>query len=629
MKKIFVPLIFFFLFVLLFFPAKTNAQCSGACEIQTGTSHNPHSAWVETGCNGGYYTCQGGWVDVGCREERCQGGWVAPWCPSGNPDDLCAGNEWSDCASTVCVSREYGWDGCAWESWTCTSPQYTYYNPYYWTDDPVCTYQCNDNQSCVNNSCINNAPSCDPVTHGEDCGYGTQCCDPYGGGACSSGGRICINTADPTPGASCNPASCPNKSVLEQCGADVACSVGKGCYNNTCIYSCDGKPPCGGSGGGPTATIPPGYTPAPTPLLYPTSTVQGNLIQQNGRTDPSQCVVYSGSAPTINLTPQTSTDGVTVNCTPSGATYTCNISYNNQVYPGIPTSQSFSLSASSQSGNGNWHTANQCLGTVVNTLTVANGQTYTNASSDTDIFFYVSPWIKAVNTSLHTAGISFNVPFGVTAFDSDDPGNRVVVDGESGLISSSTSLPSSSQAPLSSKSPDDWKIESYPYSKTYTFDTFYSYIQARKLYKIITNLSEINTETGYNIFFYDATASPLSLSTIPTRDVVLLVRGNVDIPDNIDLAVGNGFALISSGTITVGNDVSLIEGVYSSALFDTGINETLGLKIKGNLATDSLSNQRSQSNNSKPSLLIVHDPAIFVELLPYLSTAGYQWSQVQ
>lgn len=360
---------------------------------------------------------------------------------------------------------------------------------------------------------------------------------------------------------------------------------------------------------------------------YQNVTVTGTLHSQTGKGASAQCTAYSGNSTntTISLT-TTHSDVIHPTCTVSGSTYTCTITYDNSD-PSLAT-QDFGLTAASTTnGMGTWHTkdtGNQCTSSVATTLSITadpnSTKSYDNTSANTDIFFHVDPWMKAKDTSLNTQGLSFNsIPPGALAFDTDDPGNPVLIDGEAGLVTSTNNLP----AGLRLSSPNQWSISGYQKVTGFNFDSFYAYIQSRKQYKVLSSLSsdlhEINEDATDHIFYFDASDSPLTITSAPTSTAVLLVKGSVVISNNL---TSTGFALITNGTITVAPSVNSLQGIYISSAFDTGSSPN-GLKIKGNLVTSSTTNGRDLTNNLKPSVFVDFDAGQYMNLLPYLSIAKY------
>ena len=157
------------------------------------------------------------------------------------------------------------------------------------------------------------------------------------------------------------------------------------------------------------------------------------------------------------------------------------------------------------------------------------------------------------------------------------------------------------------------------------------YIKARKQHKTITSLAEI---TADGIYIWNGT-NPLPINdTNKFRfdgfKVVFISTGTVNINTNNGLDPTNGSLAIIAPTIAFHNVVEEANGIFIADNITTGSPSNQGLKIVGNLiAQDSLTNDREWTNDNKPSLFIVFDQQKYIDLLPYLSTANYDWRQIQ
>jgi hypothetical protein len=81
--------------------------------------------------------------------------------------------------------------------------------------------------------------------------------------------------------------------------------------------------------------------------------------------------------------------------------------------------------------------------------------------------------------------------------------------------------------------------------------------------------------------------------------------------------------------IIIDSSVAGINAILIGQTVSTGVSTT-GLKIKGNLINESvLQIDRNQSDGRMPSLFVVFDPKIYLDILPYLSTSTYDWKQIQ
>jgi len=452
-------------------------------------------------------------------------------------------------------------------------------------------------------------------------------CPPCPESACTAGGypwcddaQICRCPIDPMP-------------TKPPCGAFGPCGLyGREYCTKTRLCGAGGydteRCDCGGGGGGgatdtprpptntpggPTLTPTPTPTRTPTPTLYPTSAVSGNLYIKNV----AACSVYPNAAvtPAVRLVPQYP-QGVTPICTTnlSASTYSCNISYNNQIAVPPPLSQSFTLSSTSQiHGVGSWFTGNLCTGAANNTRTITIG----TSSTDWHIFFHIFPWFKIQDGSFTSGNLSFSIPDTVTKFDSDDLGNRYLVDGKSGTVTTSSTFPATSTLPISK---NKWSKENYSYTQLMTSAGWLSYIKSRKKFTTITSLDEI-TKDG--IYYY---SGDLSINQAPDFNVILVVNGTATITNN--LTQTSGFAIVSTSQIDVNSSVTQINGIFVASNFDTG-GATTGLKVVGNISALTLTNDRDLTDNSKPSIFILFNPDTYLKLLPYLSISKYDWRQTQ
>jgi len=113
------------------------------------------------------------------------------------------------------------------------------------------------------------------------------------------------------------------------------------------------------------------------------------------------------------------------------------------------------------------------------------------------------------------------------------------------------------------------------------------------------------------------------------KKVVLIVTGTATL-DMPNFQPANAALAILAQIISFTTSVNYAEGIFIAQTVNTGSTINQGLKIKGNLVTQStLNNTRSWSDNNKPSLFIIFDVNQYLNLFPYLSTVSYQWNQIQ
>ncbi len=374
-----------------------------------------------------------------------------------------------------------------------------------------------------------------------------------------------------------------------------------------------------------TPTVVPTNT--PTPTLYPTSALSGSLNQQGGA---GSCTSYtSGPAPTVALSPDAAyTSWVTTSCSsnvPAG-TYQCTINYDNQANSSLPSTINETLSSNANGLAGNWQN-NACGGGATNTLAVAVGQVVSQ-----NIYFGLSPWVKLVNGSLNTPGLTFSlIPANPVKFLVDtasDPGNAYLLDQAStNHVSLAINAPSTwaiPTSPTSQVSQPNWQATSYSPSDPFLGNSsFYQYIKARKQFTALSSSPSDLSGLTDGIYYYNGA---VTLTKAPTNNVVLVVDGNVTISSN--LAPTKGFALMVNGSMTLGNAVTKLTGLYVASSFATGTASSL--EVIGNLVSAAaISNNLVPTNNLAPSMLVVFDPTQYVDLLPYLSVSKYNWQLLQ
>jgi hypothetical protein len=243
------------------------------------------------------------------------------------------------------------------------------------------------------------------------------------------------------------------------------------------------------------------------------------------------------------------------------------------------------------------------------------------------------PWYKLKNASFYKIGDFENgAVMNVKKFtdsDSDDIGERYTIIGNAGVgLINGTYNPQPSYNPLS-LSTTDWHSQSYSFSQTF-LSSFTDYIKARKEYNEIASLDGIENNK-VNLL---SGAQTIDNNTILAKaPFVLIVNGDVTI--NNDFNNGSpikSVMIISTGKITFGSSVTYANGIFIGdkvEVSDTG-SDTNGLKIKGNLISkNAIVINRNRTDNSRPTLFVVLDTQQFIDLLPLISTATYDFQQAQ
>lgn len=267
-------------------------------------------------------------------------------------------------------------------------------------------------------------------------------------------------------------------------------------------------------------------------------------------------------------------------------------------------------------GGGTWDKVNQC------------GTTQAFACNTSAC----PAWTKLKDSSFISTNSLFNmISLTPQAYDADDTTEQYFVVGQAGLVAAPGIILDISTVSLTAKTGNpEYKVIYTPESYSLTPSTFLSYVRARKEYKVITDLGEI---TGSGIYVYNGDIS-ISSNVNPFDQpykVVLVVSGTVTVssaPDNTFTPTGT--AAVVATTINFDSTITEAQGIFVGRTVSTGTNANQGLKIVGNLiAQTTLSNNREWPTTTRPSVFIKFDQAKYISLLPYLSTASYQWRQIQ
>lgn len=241
-------------------------------------------------------------------------------------------------------------------------------------------------------------------------------------------------------------------------------------------------------------------------------------------------------------------------------------------------------------------------------------------------------WTKLKDSSYVSTNSLYNLlSLTPVAYDADDTSDQYFIVGNDGVVAApGIELDISNVTPTAKTGNPEYKVIYTPESYSLTPSSFLSYVRARKEYKVITDLGEI---TGSGIYVYNGDLA-ISSNVTPFNQsykIVLIVSGTVTIsaaPDNTFTPTGT--AAIVATTINFDSTITEAHGIFIGRTVSTGTNANQGLKIVGNLiAQTTLSNNREWPTTTRPSVFIKFDQAKYISLLPYLSTASYQWRQIQ
>ncbi len=227
-----------------------------------------------------------------------------------------------------------------------------------------------------------------------------------------------------------------------------------------------------------------------------------------------------------------------------------------------------------------------------------------------------------------------------------------------------------------------WVVDGYTRNKEFSPAKFADYASARKRVNKITSLGEMQKERVNIITVNDGETASITdycasgdrwdaaefIKTQATErgPYVLIVEGDLTINRDINFkksgvdvsgcvtglnaldTYGDTASTISSvpltlvvtGTLTIEsssstaqnhvNQINALVMAQNVVIKPVATTDSTGLKIKGNLIVqDNLDNSRVRDDSRRPVLFIVQDPGMYMDLLPYFSTAEYEWREIK
>ena len=282
-----------------------------------------------------------------------------------------------------------------------------------------------------------------------------------------------------------------------------------------------------------------------------------------------------------------------------------------------------------------------------------------------------NPWIK-VKTSNFAANTdntfyNFNIP-SITAnrssFNAGDPDENGDNSGNF-MIGDTVIDPGVLTAPDvgnigSNISSNNLKLDKYSKKKALDPRKFLDYALSRKDTVFLNTLTDVPVANKINIYKTPGSSGTYVIDGTNvdnfrsgagglTGPTVVIIDGNLSIQRNVNYILQSGYSsslagytptpltLLVTGTTTVTsvtpNEVNQINSILISknmTIAAMATPDTRGLKIKGNLiVTNDFTNNRVRNDSRQPVMFVVLDPLMYTSLLPYLSTAQYEWKQVQ
>ncbi|MFH1827207.1 MAG: CARDB domain-containing protein, partial [bacterium] len=245
------------------------------------------------------------------------------------------------------------------------------------------------------------------------------------------------------------------------------------------------------------------------------------------------------------------------------------------------------------------------------------------------------PWFKLKNASL-VGILSINSPIPnapLTPYDSDDPGNRYLLENSVGNSPGVTSGQNISIGGASVSDPVNygWKTTGTTYSPQYTVEKFMEYARSKKTTSVVEIIDIANAQTNkINIYTGNLTLTDAQVSS--KRPLVLIVIGNLTLSGTTFNSSNGQQIIMATGKIIFPTTMTAANGLFIADSLDFGTTSNQGIKIVGNfIAQSSFSNEREWSNAKRPGLFMIFDPSHYLELLNMnlFSTTMYDWREIQ
>ena len=398
---------------------------------------------------------------------------------------------------------------------------------------------------------------------------------------------------------------------------------------------------CGGSTFSATSSITCDPPANPDP-----ATIQGDLQQKSGTgcyTADASHTFYINSISTTTsngcvisvckANPPVPPNGIMPN--PAATDYNCAITFDgatclNQDPPTWPTSATVNLTGATTTNPGFSFTGwtdppGTCQTAPTNSILVAAGSSTTK---NLTFNFLGDRWLKAKDTSFNpsstTGTTAVSIPIFANPFPaSNDTGTPYFIIGQAGSALGVSVLPSTAYS-----TPNNWNDSGYSHTPAMSATNFISYIKSRKNYQPISDLAP-TTITADGVYLW--TGGTLTINDLTNLDhnIVLMSSGEIIIDKEPFISPSSKSLTIVANIITFNNSVYKANGIFIANTINTGT-ASQGLQIVGNLnALYTFNNDRSWSDTSIPSIFVEFDPVQYINLLPYLSTASYDWRQIQ
>ncbi len=396
----------------------------------------------------------------------------------------------------------------------------------------------------------------------------------------------------------------------------------------------------------------------PTPSPYPTIHIGGTFMEDINRTcAPMTLVGPVVLNPIISVAPGV-TPAVTPSCTTTATDYSCNFTVDNMqgdcVSPNVTILMDGTYTGYGTIGWRSGVGAAQCDG---NPIPIA--KTVGDPDLDKPIYFTyntilsltpgptppnASGWFKLSQTSFNSRQSSRQnyIPNNIQKFSVSDTDDSVVdrniMIGSSGLLLQDGKLEPGANSHINGEvvySTNNWYTSGYTSTNDINYSKYLEYLKARKDFNIIstTPLSAASFPTNgiYSVRgLADVTLDP---TWFDGKTIVLIIENGKTALFSADFIPPNGGSVAILATkIDIDATVKEIDAILIGKTVTTGNSEVDGLKIKGNLIDEDVAGLtlgRNRPDATRPSLFVVFDPALYLKMLPYLSTSTYDWRQIQ
>ncbi|MDO8497176.1 MAG: hypothetical protein Q7S61_01390, partial [bacterium] len=256
-------------------------------------------------------------------------------------------------------------------------------------------------------------------------------------------------------------------------------------------------------------------------------------------------------------------------------------------------------------------------------------------------------WFKLKDTSFYRAGALDNrIPQTPIEFDSDDDASRNFVVGEAGTVIASGGISLNSADPSTKK----WQAAT---GQVNILDPtrFIDYVKSRKPYQSITDFTSLSTAKiniiSKSIKINNTDSSNYAAGILRASDIpdgaILIVNGTgveVKIDEDFNKTATKSILLIVNGHLKIASGVTEIRGVFITTKvhfsYDTatGLDVESGteLKIVGNIISSGVGDPQNRKRSDtifKPSIFVVADPKMYIDLIRDIGTSTYEWKQLE